>query len=281
MRLLIIIATLISLAVGQFDTFIWAHRGASGYEVDNTIESFEMAIGMGADGLESDVGKTKDGVIVLFHDHRILFQGEKKFLSKLTLEEVKSVDLGNGRRIPTVEEAFRHFKFRTNNYGKEITFCLDLHKLEIGLDVIEVAENLNMAHRVELTPSDDSPLFFHYCKKYREKSKDIVLVDSAHFTVTWIKVIGRLMFYQNYDKFQELAFKAINMNTKHASDEYIKEIRDHGLKMYVWNCHDEESLTKYFTKRVDAIYSNYPDMAAKIRNEIQGGQETDFMLVRN
>ena len=32
-------------------TKVWAHRGASGYRPENTLEAFELAIRQGADGI--------------------------------------------------------------------------------------------------------------------------------------------------------------------------------------------------------------------------------------
>ena len=39
-------------------TKVWAHRGASGYRPENTLEAFELAIRQGADGIEMDKGGT-------------------------------------------------------------------------------------------------------------------------------------------------------------------------------------------------------------------------------
>ena len=36
-------------------TKVWAHRGASGYRPENTLDAFELAIRQGADGIELDV----------------------------------------------------------------------------------------------------------------------------------------------------------------------------------------------------------------------------------
>ena len=33
-------------------TLVWAHRGASGYAPENTLEAFQKAVEMGADGVE-------------------------------------------------------------------------------------------------------------------------------------------------------------------------------------------------------------------------------------
>ena len=46
----------------------YAHRGASAYYPQNTMSAFYAGLGMNANGIETDVRKTKDGVLVLFHD---------------------------------------------------------------------------------------------------------------------------------------------------------------------------------------------------------------------
>lgn len=51
---------------GSVITF--AHRGASAHAPENTREAFELALRLGARGLESDVWLTADGVPVLDHD---------------------------------------------------------------------------------------------------------------------------------------------------------------------------------------------------------------------
>lgn len=50
---------------------VWAHRGASGYAPENTLDAFRKAIEMGADGIELDVQLTKDGTVVVIHDEVI------------------------------------------------------------------------------------------------------------------------------------------------------------------------------------------------------------------
>ena len=52
-------------------TKIFAHRGASGYAPENTLEAFALAITQGADGIELDVQLTKDGIPVVIHDETI------------------------------------------------------------------------------------------------------------------------------------------------------------------------------------------------------------------
>ena len=46
----------------------YAHRGASEYYPENTLWSFYAGLEMGADGIETDIQRTSDGVLVLHHD---------------------------------------------------------------------------------------------------------------------------------------------------------------------------------------------------------------------
>ncbi len=48
-----------------------AHRGASGYRPEHTLESYRLAIQMGADYVEPDLVPTRDGVLVARHENEI------------------------------------------------------------------------------------------------------------------------------------------------------------------------------------------------------------------
>jgi len=83
-----------------------AHRGASAYEPENTIRSFERAIGMKAEMLEFDVRQSMDGRLVVIHDAKVDRTTDGKGLvSEKTLAELKTLDAGEGERVPTFEEA--------------------------------------------------------------------------------------------------------------------------------------------------------------------------------
>src|SRR5262252_5208314 len=50
---------------------IIAHRGASGYRPEHTLEAYRLAVEMGADFIEPDLVATKDGVLVARHENEI------------------------------------------------------------------------------------------------------------------------------------------------------------------------------------------------------------------
>ena len=96
---------------------IFAHRGASGYAPENTLEAFALAQQQGADGIELDVQLSKDGVPVVFHDESLKrVSGHAGMIKDFTLEELKRIPVSNGfaqypeARIPTLEEALNLVK---------------------------------------------------------------------------------------------------------------------------------------------------------------------------
>ncbi|GAA2760807.1 hypothetical protein GCM10009872_61680 [Actinopolymorpha rutila] len=98
-----------------------AHRGASGDAPENTLAAFSAALDQGADFIETDVRRTADGELVLFHDADLLrttdavqvFPGRSPWRPRdFTLDELRRLDAGSwnderfaGQRIPTLREA--------------------------------------------------------------------------------------------------------------------------------------------------------------------------------
>ena len=73
---------------------IYAHRGASGYAPENTLEAFELAVRQGAYGVELDVHITADGYLVVAHDETVnrCSNGEG-LIARMTLRELKALRL--------------------------------------------------------------------------------------------------------------------------------------------------------------------------------------------
>ena len=81
------------------------HRGAGGDVPENTLKSFATAIESGANAVELDVRKTKDGKLVIFHNEKVdKLLGTKGYVSDFTLAQIKQFDI-QGERIPTLDEA--------------------------------------------------------------------------------------------------------------------------------------------------------------------------------
>ena len=76
----------------------YAHRGASEYTPENTMLAFNLGIYMGANGIETDVQLTKDGIPVLFHDNTIIrMTGEEGSISDYTFDELQNFNVTKRR----------------------------------------------------------------------------------------------------------------------------------------------------------------------------------------
>ena len=92
--------------------FIVAHRGSSTKAPENTLPAFEQAIKDGADFVETDVYRTRDGAIVCIHDPSLkrTTNGEG-FVFEKTIDYTRSLDAGSwfsekfkGVQVPLLEE---------------------------------------------------------------------------------------------------------------------------------------------------------------------------------
>jgi glycerophosphoryl diester phosphodiesterase len=94
-------------------SYVIAHRGAHQSIPANTLPAYQKAIELGVDFVEVDIRTTSDGEFVSVHDSAIDTHaaGSRVAVRDLTLQELKSVDIGRGSgderkgvRIPTFEE---------------------------------------------------------------------------------------------------------------------------------------------------------------------------------
>lgn len=95
-----------------------AHRGASGYEPEHTMASYELAALMGAAYIEPDVVITKDGVAIAMHDTSLtrttnveqLFPGRASYeASEFTLAEIRSLTVDITPKTPVSQSSIPRF----------------------------------------------------------------------------------------------------------------------------------------------------------------------------
>lgn len=79
---------------------IYGHRGASTHVRANTVEAYALAVDQGADGVELDVRRSRDGAIVIFHDDRPAPDATP--FVELDLSEIKATTPW----VPTLDEAW-------------------------------------------------------------------------------------------------------------------------------------------------------------------------------
>ncbi len=227
------------------EVVIFAHRGASGYAPDNTREAFELALKMGINAIESDVKLTRDHQLVFFHDtffHKIP-------VSLLSLKRLQSADLGNGAKVPKVEEIFVHFQ------GQPITWSIDAKGRDQGAELVRLAKKYQILDRVFIANEG-----YQIKKKWEQAG----LPGDHYIWSIRDKQIARFGPEKLIKICQEWGIRILNLKLEWMTPPLQQAIRAGGIKLFIWDCHDEQSITAALSFHPDAIYSNYPDVAIKL-----------------
>lgn len=206
------------------------HRGAMGYELENTLESINKAIELGVDGIEIDVFKIKSGEIVVFHDEYVdkLTDGSGK-IEDYNLKDLKKLKLLNGSRIPLLEDV------------------LDLLDEKYFLNI--ELKGINTAETVECILKDRKNILissFNWDELKKTKLDKAILIEGNPLLA--LKVA------------KEMGAIAINPDYNFLTLEIIDKIHKENLKIYTWVVNDKINLIVDGIKlNVDGIISDYPD----------------------
>jgi len=79
---------------------IFGHRGASAHVRANTVEAYALAVAAGADGVELDVRRSRDGALIIHHDDRVA--PDQPPLVDLDLRQIKATTPW----VPTLDDAW-------------------------------------------------------------------------------------------------------------------------------------------------------------------------------
>ena len=131
----------------------YAHRGASEYFPENTMRSFYAGLEMRADGIETDIQRTKDGVLVLHHDDTLKrIVGIDRPVSDFTYDELLKLDFGAfkgerfaGERIVTLDTFLTHFG------AMPLTLALEIKQAGVEADVLACIEKHGCRDKVIIT----------------------------------------------------------------------------------------------------------------------------------
>ena len=134
-------------------TKVWAHRGASAYAPENTLEAFLLAAEQGADGVELDVQLTKDGEMVVVHDEEIdRVSDGSGFVKDYTLAELKNLNFNKTHleyqnvKIPTLREVYEALKPTGMTINVELKTGIFWYK-DLEKKVLELTKEMEMEDR--------------------------------------------------------------------------------------------------------------------------------------
>lgn len=236
-------------------TKIWAHRGASAYAPENTMEAFELAAKQGADGIELDVQLTLDGEMIVMHDESLArTTGQDRLVRDCTLEEIRLLHANRTHpeyteaRIPLLAEVLDFLS------ANDMTLNIELKNGVVdypGLEekVLKLVTSRKMEGRVIFSS------FNH--KSIRQVQK---LNSHVRTGILYSDGFLKVPAYA-----QQLGVTAIHPAIWHAiGTPLIKKCHEKNIKVHVWTVDQENEIMTLLEKKADAIITNKPDIARRI-----------------
>lgn len=222
-----------------------AHRGASGYEPENTIRAIEKAIDIGADAVEVDVRLSKDKVPVVIHDETIdrTTNGSGR-VDSYTVQQIKNFDAGKGEKIPLLSEVLDTVRGR-------VCLLLELKEVDASKYALSLVESRSMLNQVMF-------ISFH-----EEALKDVAQANPKAYRGLIYAKPGEFII-----KAKNIGCVAIMPNYRLATLKTIEFAHRLNLKVNVWTIDDIETARELAERNVDLITTNKPDLILNLRRTI-------------
>ena len=234
---------------------VWAHRGASGYAPENTLAAFQKAVDLDADGVELDIQLSKDDQIVVIHDETIDRTSDGKgWVKDYTLEELRAFNYNRTKPeykhadIPTMREVFELLKPTGLFINIEIKTGVVFYE-KIEEKILALTKEMGMEDRVCYSS------FNHYTvTRIHELKPDA--------EVGFLYADGPIDMPSYGVKHGVNALHPALYNLQY--DGFVKECKEKGLKLNVWTVNERPYMEMCCQYGVDAIITNYPDIAKEV-----------------
>ncbi len=235
-------------------TEIWAHRGASGYAPENTLEAFRKAVEMKADGVELDIQLTKDGELAVIHDERLdRVSDGRGYVRDFTYGELYALDVSRSMpsygtvHIPTLAQVLEELRPTGLSVNIECKTGIYFYP---GLEerMVRLVTDMGMTDRI-------------WCSSFNHESvlkvKKLCPGMKTGFLVS--DVIADVADYVKSN-----GVDALHPTLYHMQDEGLPQrCRQRGIALHVWTVNDKEQIRSLAAAGVEAVITNYPDVAAE------------------
>jgi len=255
---------------------VHGHRGARGHLPENTLPAFALALEMGVDALELDVGVTRDGVVVVHHDRRLnpdvaraadgrWVAAPAPTVHSLAFEALQRYDVGRLR--PGSEYAAR-FPLQQPADGTRIPRLGQVFEL-----ARQSAVRFNIEVKVTPTHPDETLAPGPFARKVLAEVRAAGLQPRAivqSFDWRALEVIEReapeiatayLTEARDSDPARVRAAGARTWSPDYRAltRDSLREARKAGMRVVVWTVNEPRDIARLIDWRVDGIISDYPD----------------------
>jgi glycerophosphoryl diester phosphodiesterase len=239
-------------------TKIWAHRGASAYAPENTLEAFALAIQQGAEGVEFDVQLSNDGAIVVIHDETLeRTTNGGGYIKDYDLRTLQKLNAAAGHRgasayIPTLAEVLALLQPTALDINIELkTSVVDYPGIEEK--VLEQIEIYGLEERVVLSSFNHYTL--HRLAKLGARSEIALLFSDP--------------IYRPWQYAQDFGAAAIHPWLYHiTSKKWVRKAHEAGMLVRPWTVDKKGELRRMIRWGVDALFTNRPDVGLAMKAEV-------------
>ena len=209
---------------------VYAHRGASEYYPENTVSSFAAGVDMGANGIETDVQISKDGVLMIYHDdsteEKIGFKGS---IADYTYDELRAARMKNekyGREdvLITFEDFLKYFGWR------DLTLAIELKVRGIAAKVIEMLKKYGAYEKSVITS-----FYYDALEEARAYDKNV--------KIGWLYVHHRP---DTVEKLHAIGAAQACPKAQDIKKEHLDELYAEGFECRAWGVTNTE-IMKYAT----------------------------------
>ena len=213
-----------------------AHRGASGYEPENSLIAFQKAIELQTDGIELDVHLSADGELVVIHDETIdRTTNGKGFVNKLTALELKKYG------IPTLVEVL-------DWVNRRCFLNIELKGIGTSKPVIDLMEhyisNKNWNYKDFIVSSFDWKMLEETQLLNPKIQIGVLTEESISAALAFVKKIKAYSIHPDY-----------RLLTK----DNVALMQENGFAVFPWTVNSIEDIQKIKSFHVNGIISNFPD----------------------
>jgi glycerophosphoryl diester phosphodiesterase len=228
---------------------VWAHRGDSAHEMENTMAAFEAARRAGADGIELDVCFDRDRNVIVFHDSEMdRLVGRPGRIEDVSAEERKTLRVG-GHPIPTLAEVLGELG--------ELEVDVEIKSARpgrMGALAKATAEVIAQSGRVDqvLVSSFDPFTLIQFHRHLPDVALAYLFHDEQPLPLRkgWVgNWMGASVFHPQ--------------NTL-VTEQSVKAWHTAGLPLNVWTVDDAPELERLARLGVDGVFCNDPAHALKV-----------------
>ena len=232
----------------------YAHRGASEYYPENTLWSFYAGLEMGADGIETDIQRTSDGVLVLHHDDTLeRVAGEKGAIRDYTYAQLAAMDFGRfkdqrfeGERIVTLETFLTYF-------GN--------HHLHLALEIKQFGVEEQTLACIAAHGCRASVTLTSFIWESMERVRRLDAQIAAGFLTE--RITDEML-----EKLEKHEIRQICPRVDLTNEADMRLARERGLSVRFWGVKNEELMRRALALGGDGMTVNFPDkLTAALKSE--------------